>query len=206
MKGYVYFFRQVDSPYVKIGFTNGESVVGRFASFKTYAPIGATIEAVIESANAKKLESELHQKYSHNRVSGEFFQMTKEEVEAVRCKHEGADVRNLRNAIEAFISNASLVEMSKLKNALARGSFYNDDETVQKNHKLVVNALNGRFVGARFTATEVQGFLMDTIDEIEDLPSLREIGAVLKIYCQNKSYRTGDEVKKMYSLQEKIPE
>jgi hypothetical protein len=198
MKGYVYFFREVGSPYVKIGFTNSESVSMRFAAFKMYAPVGANIEAVIESSNAKALESELHKRYSAKRVGGEFFQMTSEEVDAVRLANIGSDERDLRNEFELFVSKASCSDMNKMKNIMSKHFSLQGNDRMSKANKFVEEAVNQRFVGQRFTATDVQNHLADTIDEIEDLPSLKEIGQVLKMNCALKSFRNGDEVRKMY--------
>jgi hypothetical protein len=204
MKGYVYFFRQVGSPYVKIGFTNSESVAIRFTSFKMYSPIGAIIEAVIESSNAKELETALHKKYEAKRVSGEFFQMTPEEVEAVRSANEGTDERDLRNAVELFISSSSCDDMRKMKNMVSQyvpKSGRNDFDELQMS---IINAINQRFVGVRFTATDIQNFLADTIDDIEELPGMKQIGMVLKMYCKNKSYKVDGQSRKMYYTQTKI--
>jgi len=204
MKGYVYFFRQVGSPYVKIGFTNSESVAMRFTSFKMYSPMGAIIEAVIETSNAKALEGELHRRYSAKRVEGEFFQMTPEEVEAVRSANEGTDERDFRNAVEMFIAASSCDDMRKIKNIMSKQLTKPVSDRMTKANKFVEVAVNQRFVGQRFTATDVQSHLADTIDEIEDLPSLKEIGQVLKSTCQLKSFRNGDEVRKMYYTETSI--
>lgn len=198
MKGYVYFFRQVGSPYVKIGFTNSESVASRFAMFKMYAPMGANIEAVVETANAKDLESELHKKYNAKRVRCEFFQMTSEEVESVRVANEGTDERDLRNEFEMFISRASCAEMSKLKKMIVKHFEDSANDRMHKANAFVIRAVNQKFIGKRFTATDVQNHLMDTIDEMEDLPSLKEIGQVLSAKCTLKSFRSGYDVRKMY--------
>jgi hypothetical protein len=204
MKGYVYFFRQVGSPYVKIGFTNSESVASRFAMFKMYAPMGANIEAVIETAHAKDLESELHKKYKAKRVGGEFFQMTAEEVESVRLANVGTDERDLRNEFEMFISKASCADMAKLKKMIGKHFEVEVSDRMHKATAFVIDAVNQRFVGQRFTATDVQNHLMDTIDEMEDLPSLKEIGQVLRVNCTLKSFRSGDEVRKMYYTETNI--
>ena len=41
----------------------------------------------------------------------------------------------------------------------------------------------------------------DTIDDIEDLPSLKQIGEVLKLTYKIKSYRVNGQVRKMYSAE-----
>jgi|694.fasta_scaffold45318_6 hypothetical protein len=201
MKGYVYFFRQLESPYVKIGYTNNESVSMRFAAFKMYSPLGATIDAVIESSNAKLLESELHVRYAAKRVSGEFFQMTSDEVEAIRRANEGSDERDLRNVIEVFISSGSCDDMKRLKNMILKVAPTYDNTQKLKIEVLVHDVVNKRFIGTRFTATEVQNFLADTIDDIEDLPSLKQIGEVLKLTYKIKSYKVNGQSRKMYSVE-----
>lgn len=198
MKGYVYFFRHVESPYVKIGYTNGESVANRFMSFKTYAPLGATIDAVIESGNAKLLETELHVKYASKRVYGEFFQMTTEEVNAIRIKHEGNELIDLRNAVEIFVSQASNDDMTRLKRLLVSFSPSAETNNSDAIQQQVLDAVSARFIGTRFTTSDVQNLLADTIDDIQDLPSLKQIGQVLKMHYRSKSFRVNGYVKKMY--------
>lgn len=82
-KGCVYFFRHVGLSPVKIGYSENESPIKRFEQFKTYAPFGAELIGFIRTLRAKNLEKELHNKYSRDRIKGEWFEITKEEAE--RC-------------------------------------------------------------------------------------------------------------------------
>ena len=186
---------------MKIGFTESETVLARFTSFKMYSPLGAVIEAVIETTSARKLEGELHKKYELKRVSGEFFQMTSDEVKAIREQYENEEQMDLRNAVELFISRSTPAEIKRMKNMI--GKQFSNIGLSNKNdfiEELVKNALNQKFVGRKFTASNVSDYLMDTMDDIEKLPSLKEIGHVLKSHCDKKSVRIGQEVKKMYYM------
>jgi len=79
--GFVYFFKHKEMQGVKIGMTsNSESVNNRFASFKTYSPMGAEICGVIETNKPNELERKLHKKYNSMRLHGEFFNITPIEV------------------------------------------------------------------------------------------------------------------------------
>lgn len=78
-KGCVYFFRHVGLEPIKIGYSTNESPLIRFNQFKTYAPFGAEIVGFIQTNEAKKIETLLHQKYSSKRLDGEWFFITENE-------------------------------------------------------------------------------------------------------------------------------
>jgi hypothetical protein len=127
--------------------------------------------------------------------------MTSDEVEAIRRANEGSDERDLRNVIEVFISSGSCDDMKRLKNMILKVAPTYDNTQKLKIEVLVHDVVNKRFIGTRFTATEVQNFLADTIDDIEDLPSLKQIGEVLKLTYKIKSYKVNGQSRKMYSVE-----
>jgi len=79
--GCVYFFRHLGLSPVKIGYSESESPTDRFCSFKTYAPYGAEMIGFVQLKNAKEIETQLHKKYSKERLNGEWFNITLEDVE-----------------------------------------------------------------------------------------------------------------------------
>jgi hypothetical protein len=79
-KGCVYFFRHIGLSPIKIGYSNSESPLDRFNQFKTYAPYGSEIIGFIQTSEAKEIETKLHLKYLSKRLSGEWFEITEEEV------------------------------------------------------------------------------------------------------------------------------
>jgi hypothetical protein len=79
-KGCVYFFRHIGLTPVKVGYTNNQSPINRFEQFKTYAPYGSELLGFIISENAKELETQLHKKFSRDRLKGEWFELTEIEV------------------------------------------------------------------------------------------------------------------------------
>ena len=79
-KGCVYFFRHIGLTPVKIGYSSHESPLGRFEQFKTYAPYGSEIIGFIQTADAKELETRLHQKFANKRINGEWFEITEYEA------------------------------------------------------------------------------------------------------------------------------
>ena len=81
-KGCVYFFRHIGLTPIKIGYSENESPIGRFTQFKTYAPYGSEIIGFIQTDEAKIIEKKLHLKYSQKRLSGEWFEITEDEVNA----------------------------------------------------------------------------------------------------------------------------
>lgn len=82
-KGCVYFFKHVGLNPVKIGYSENESPYSRFNEFKTYAPFGAECLGFITTSSPNRLEKELHKKFSANRLEGEWFDITIEQVNNV---------------------------------------------------------------------------------------------------------------------------
>jgi len=80
--GCVYFFRHLGLPPVKIGYSNHPSPIKRFEQFKTYAPFGCELLGFISSEEAKSLEKTLHFKFKDKRLKGEWFDITKKDVES----------------------------------------------------------------------------------------------------------------------------
>jgi hypothetical protein len=84
---YVYFFRENNRPYVKIGLARND-VNSRFQSFKTYAPNGAYIVGQISTKDCVSLENKLHKDYENVRFNGEFFKLTDEEVYSIISEYD----------------------------------------------------------------------------------------------------------------------
>ena len=82
-KGCVYFFKHIGLNPVKIGYSTNESPVIRFDAFKTYAPYGAELIGFIRTLEAKELETLLHEKFSSNRINGEWFEITIDQVNSI---------------------------------------------------------------------------------------------------------------------------
>lgn len=82
-KGCVYFFKHIGLEPVKIGYSSHDNPLRRFNQFKTYAPFGAEIIGFIITDEAKKIESELHQKFANKRLDGEWFSLTIIECEKI---------------------------------------------------------------------------------------------------------------------------
>jgi len=79
-RGCVYFFRHIGLSPIKIGYSENESPINRFNSFKTYAPYGSEILGFIIISDAKEIESHLHKKYANKRLQGEWFDLSEEDV------------------------------------------------------------------------------------------------------------------------------
>lgn len=110
-KGSVYFFRHIGLSPVKIGYSNNESPYKRFEQFKTYAPFGAELIGFIRSIRAKELETELHNKYSRDRVKGEWFEITSDDVE--KCIKFYSDIEDIEemNSFQVFWAKSFIKEI-----------------------------------------------------------------------------------------------
>jgi len=98
--GFVYLFSQNDTTYYKIGMTTSDSVKSRFASFCTYSPNGANIDLIIPTTNPLKIEKELHKKFSHKRLHGEFFNLSNEDIDVIKKTYLNKFQTKLKNCFD----------------------------------------------------------------------------------------------------------
>ena len=113
-KGCVYFFKHIGLSPIKIGYSSNESPINRFKQFKTYAPFGAELIGFIITENAKKLETELHKKYARDRISGEWFEITKEEAKKSIVFYSNIeDIEEMNNFQIAWAEAKENIDISK---------------------------------------------------------------------------------------------
>lgn len=114
-EGCVYFFRHVGLSPVKIGYSENESPISRFQSFKMYAPYGAEMLGFINCENPHKMEMELHKKYSCRRINGEWFEITEDEVsEIIKTKTTKVQSEERNSFWEEFAKRKGEVSISAL--------------------------------------------------------------------------------------------
>jgi len=82
-KGCVYFIKLNGLSPIKIGYTTNESPQSRLDQIRTCAPLGVELVGFILSDNPYALERKLHDKYQHLRLHGEWFEITKEQVNSI---------------------------------------------------------------------------------------------------------------------------
>lgn len=123
-RGCVYFFRHIGLSPVKIGYSTNSSPINRLEQFKTYAPFGVELIGFFTSFDAKKIETELHIRYSEKRLKGEWFEINEEEVNKIinfyrdeieseeRYKNEMYFAKKLEN-INLNIKNSELFSLEQ---------------------------------------------------------------------------------------------
>ena len=112
IKGCVYFFRHKGMTPIKIGYTNNETPTARFETMKTYSPFGAEILGCLVSKDAFSLEQSLHKKYVSKRLSGEWFDITEEDVQNEILIHGTAAYIEARNKFEASYAKSLIFDPS----------------------------------------------------------------------------------------------
>ncbi|MGL5691952.1 MAG: GIY-YIG nuclease family protein [Bacteroidales bacterium] len=75
--GKIYLLQVAD--FFKIGYTKN-NVHDRVRQLQTGCPDQITIKHIFETKHKMKIERTLHRIYAHNRVSGEFFELSYEDV------------------------------------------------------------------------------------------------------------------------------
>lgn len=82
-KGYVYLVKALhDDTLFKIGRTN--SPEKRMRTFEVKLPFAIECECLIPTDDMYKLEGELHRKFKPQRLDGEFFRLTSEDVQYIK--------------------------------------------------------------------------------------------------------------------------
>ena len=99
-KGCVYFFRHVGLTPTKIGYSINQSPMDRFEQFQTYAPYGAQLVGFIPAVDAKALETELHQKFAHARMKGEWFELDEDTIQKTIRFYSNLEDIEAKNAFE----------------------------------------------------------------------------------------------------------
>ena len=143
-KGCVYFFRHIGLSPIKIGYSENESPYKRFEQFKTYAPFGAELIGFIRTNESKKLETELHQKYSRDRIKGEWFEISKEEAEKCILFHSNLlDIEEKNNFEISWAKRIHEKNIRTLDNSDYTDLFLNifSLEKIDGYEKIIINKL-----------------------------------------------------------------
>jgi len=118
VKGCVYFFKHVGLSPVKIGFSTNESPFSRFNSFKTYAPFGSELIGFIRTEKPKELETILHQKFSSSRLNGEWFEISKDEVD--KCIKFYSDMEDIQEMNNFQVAWAKKIQENRIEEIQAK--------------------------------------------------------------------------------------
>jgi len=97
----VYFIRHHKIDAVKIGRTKNLSE--RMRKFNTYSPFGCELLGTIETSQSEKLEQHLHQKYRTQRVNGEWFLISEQDVNNELNAYNDYNVKS--SFIRSFMNN-----------------------------------------------------------------------------------------------------
>jgi predicted XRE-type DNA-binding protein len=139
-KGCVYFFRHVGLSPIKISYSENESPYKRFDQFKTYAPFGAELLGFIRTVRAKELETELHNKYSRDRVKGEWFELTKEEIEKCISFHSNLEDLEEMNSFQVFWAKSFMKDIESLDITSKFLEIFSIEETIE-SEVVILNQL-----------------------------------------------------------------
>lgn len=81
-EGYVYLLREANGTHYKIGRTRNPE--NRLRTFSVKLPFQVEYDHLIQTDDMYALEAELHQRFAHCRVDGEWFALTPDEVAHIR--------------------------------------------------------------------------------------------------------------------------
>lgn len=81
---YVYLIKENARGSVKIGMTKNNTVYNRLQSMETYCPLGCELVHIIQTDKPRSLEKELHKKFEHKRLKGEFFNLDELDIDLIK--------------------------------------------------------------------------------------------------------------------------
>jgi hypothetical protein len=126
--GSVYFIKHKGLNPIKIGYSSEPNPILRVESFNTASPYGIEVLGYIVCKRAKKLESQLHDKYKSKRLNGEWFDISIKDVENELLIHGESD---LHQQMDEFFRH-------KMKDLLSSNGVGNEC--------IDLNGLNDKFV------------------------------------------------------------
>ncbi len=189
--GYIYLFKQNGSELIKIGMTDTDDITNRFNNFKMYSPKGASIVLVIQSSKPYETEQKIHKLYAHKRLSGEFFNLSENEIQDIEATFRGFDTNKVRSLFELWISDP-LNNIDKLSALIA-----NTADDIHPDSSQMYEVIERNFKGGFATATEVQSILADQLDIFLNYTP---IGKLMKNKYEFKSIRREGRVFKAYFI------
>jgi len=193
---YVYFFRHNNSPYVKIGRTIND-VKLRFSDFKVYAPLGAYIVGFIKTQDSCFLEKKIHNKYKKDRVNGEFFKLTDQDVYSEIQKNNpsfGSLIFKINELIDSYnIPEDEIIKI--LDRELSKKAIYNDSKKLE--YLPIIDFINNN-KGVDFTATEI----CEALNNKGYNYNPYTLGGILKrkLGYDKKSKRINETIKSYYTF------
>ena len=97
--GCVYFIKHNKASPVKIGYTSAAFPTKRVEAAETYAPYGIDLIGWFVHSNANKIEKVLHTKYAPFRLAGEWFNITREQAEAIIYSYDNKQLDRGQRAL-----------------------------------------------------------------------------------------------------------
>lgn len=178
-KGCVYFFKHIGLAPIKIGYTENISPIDRFTQFSTYAPYGGEILGSITTFEPNKLESLLHKKYNSKRLSGEWFDITKEDVERDIIFYSEKSNIDFRNNFEIqFYKKLEQNENENIESIFKNEYFDFIRKNINENIKFYTNDLYLTFI---------QKFQCKSFSKKLFIKLLREFANINNLHLINKS-------------------
>lgn len=199
--GFVYVFKQKETNFYKIGMTDN-TVDSRFSQFKMYSPNGADIVQVIESINARALEKELHEKFKHLRLSGEFFELSQKELDQI-AKYQSEKMNDAMTYFFRYVSgNMNNVDsiISAMKTRVDSKKIM--AEETEETYKKYIDFLLKNHFDKKLTSGEIYLILLDEFgnDEIQKL-SRKTFGTYMRGILTQKTIKENGVVKRVYFIQ-----
>lgn len=194
----VYLFRHKGTDFVKIGMTNNSDCISRFQSFCTYSPYGGEIVGTIKTNDARKLEKELHQKYEHKRLNGEFFLLTEDECNSILYSKQSKCCTNIINTIKQIESVGDYETLNVINSfieKLNRQDYFNENS----RYKDFIDLFKLSDT-PKMTCSEVSDYIKETKDvEIQPI----KCGIYIASNFPRKRVKDNKTVKTKYFMEPK---
>ena len=171
---HVYFFRENNSEYVKIG--KAINYKNRFNSFKTYCAAGAYVVGTIKCLNGHELENCIHKEFKEYRGKGEFFKLTDSEVKDIINKYSQKPNKEVVEKIAELIqvNDITIDELEKLFIIIKRKKNVKKETTTVEYTKEISPYID-------FNKTDIYNFKLFVFDKLNKKISSRMAGGILSM-------------------------
>lgn len=201
MKKCVYVFRITGTDYYKIGFTV-KDVNRRLQAMKMYNPNSIEIFCLIKTSDPAKLEKELHGKFNKNRMNGEFFKLSSEDLEILK-QYMNKDYIDFMNECHLIYQHGA-IKLSQIRNLLIRTKKMEERvENGKFDYSVFIPQIKKSFKDQVFaTSTEIFDKMFDYFsnEEMSEV-SKRGFGIMLSETFVRKVKKINGKTKRVYVIE-----
>lgn len=110
----VYLLRYVGRKEVKIGMSRSLDPRKRISDYNMYSIHGVEVLGVVQCLDSLDIERKIHKEFNHKRIKGEWFDLTKEDVEYIINKYSSLEYKEAyKDFLNKYIDKINIDEIDR---------------------------------------------------------------------------------------------